>query len=248
MLASGEFGLVVVRVCETVSLTLFTCSLREVKAAEQRKLAREEARNVLEAFIYKVRDLVEQASFVGASLEHERKVIKEKTEEVNEWLWDEGESAATKELKSKKNDLECVDFWRQRWIESVWELTMILVFQETCQDYLYSCHRSRHPTWTHRQPSRDPHQLHRLPHFGRPQRFSRSRLAQVHQGRTEFVVKVGRRCQDLVVGSSKEARCLEGVGGSRAQGCGSREEDQGLGERSEEAGEEEGTEEEEGFE
>lgn len=82
--------------------------LREVKAAETRKLAREEARNVLEAFIYRARDLIEQPSFIESSLESERKTIKEKTETANEWLWDEADSAPTKDLKAKKADLECV--------------------------------------------------------------------------------------------------------------------------------------------
>nr|CRX79209.1 hypothetical protein ls5931a1_00047 [Leucosporidium scottii] len=81
-------------------------SLREAKAAETRKLQREEARNVLEAYIYKVRDLVEDVAFGESSQEHERKVIREKTEAANEWLWDEGESAATKELKAKKSEIE----------------------------------------------------------------------------------------------------------------------------------------------
>lgn len=84
--------------------------LREVKAVETRKLAREEARNVLEAYIYKVRDLVDQPSFKAASLESERKVIEEKNEAANEWLWDEADQAPTKDLKDKKSELEYVIF------------------------------------------------------------------------------------------------------------------------------------------
>ncbi|KAL8277095.1 hypothetical protein RQP46_010523 [Phenoliferia psychrophenolica] len=80
--------------------------LREMKAAETRKLAREEARNVLEAYIYKARDLVDQSSFVDASLDSERKAIRDKTEAANEWLWDEADNAPTKELKAKKSELE----------------------------------------------------------------------------------------------------------------------------------------------
>lgn len=61
---------------------------------------------MLEAYIYKVRDLVEDAAFGESSQEHERKTIREKVEAANEWLWDEGESAATKELKGKKGEIE----------------------------------------------------------------------------------------------------------------------------------------------
>ncbi|CEQ42690.1 SPOSA6832_04532, partial [Sporobolomyces salmonicolor] len=80
--------------------------LREAKAALQRKLAREEARNLLEAYVYRVRDLVDQEAFVASSVEHERKAIRELNEKTGDWLWDEGESAATKELKDKKKELE----------------------------------------------------------------------------------------------------------------------------------------------
>lgn len=84
----------------------FRLRLREVKAAETRKLAKEQARNELEAYIYKARDLVAEPSFVAASLETERKLIGEKTEGANEWLWDEADGASTKELKAKRTELE----------------------------------------------------------------------------------------------------------------------------------------------
>lgn len=80
--------------------------LRDIKAHETRKLAREEARNVLEAYIYKARDLVDASNFVEVSTESERKAIRAKTEETNEWMSDEGDDADIKELKSKKRDLE----------------------------------------------------------------------------------------------------------------------------------------------
>ncbi|KAI5474325.1 protein of heat shock protein Hsp70 family [Pseudohyphozyma bogoriensis] len=79
--------------------------LRDLKTAETRKLAREEARNVLEAYIYKVRDMVESPVFVDASLESERKIIKEKNDAAGDWLW-ESDEAETKEFKSRKSELE----------------------------------------------------------------------------------------------------------------------------------------------
>ncbi|KAM0786120.1 hypothetical protein ACM66B_006930 [Microbotryomycetes sp. NB124-2] len=80
--------------------------LREIKAAEVRKVQREEARNSLESYIYKVRDLVEDSTFGRVSLEHERRMIREKVEAANEWLWDEADKALTKELKSKRTEIE----------------------------------------------------------------------------------------------------------------------------------------------
>ncbi|GAA5862035.1 hypothetical protein JCM8547_001565 [Rhodosporidiobolus lusitaniae] len=85
--------------------------LREAKASLQRKLAREEARNVLEAYVYRVRDLLEggnleSEAFVAASIESERKAVRDLNEKTSEWLWDEGEEADTKVLKEKKKELE----------------------------------------------------------------------------------------------------------------------------------------------
>ncbi|GAA6060896.1 hypothetical protein JCM10212_000179 [Sporobolomyces blumeae] len=80
--------------------------LRDAKSSLQRKLAREEARNTLEAYIYRVRDLVEQSSFVSSSVDAERKAIRALNDKTSEWLWDEGESAKTNELKEKKRELE----------------------------------------------------------------------------------------------------------------------------------------------
>ncbi|GAA5827900.1 hypothetical protein JCM11251_007722 [Rhodosporidiobolus azoricus] len=85
--------------------------LRDAKASLQRKIAREEARNVLEAYVYRVRDLLdggnlESEASVAASIESERKAVKELMEKTSEWLWDEGEQAETKVLKEKKKELE----------------------------------------------------------------------------------------------------------------------------------------------
>ncbi|KAK4052307.1 lumenal Hsp70 protein [Microbotryomycetes sp. JL221] len=81
--------------------------LRDIKAAEVRKMQREEARNLLEAYVYKVRDLLDNDKvFEQVSLDHERKLIKEKVEAAMEWLWDEGDKAVTKELRTKRTDIE----------------------------------------------------------------------------------------------------------------------------------------------
>lgn len=80
--------------------------LRDGKAAEQKKLKREEARNGLEAYVYKARDLVGSKAVEGVSTEAERKMLKETSERVEGWLWEEGEEAETKELKAKKGEIE----------------------------------------------------------------------------------------------------------------------------------------------
>ena len=81
-------------------------SLKDIDQAEVRKLARAEARNGLEAYLYRLRDMLEASDFVGASRESERVAIRKKLDEANEWLWDAGETAPTKDLKSAKSELE----------------------------------------------------------------------------------------------------------------------------------------------
>ncbi|PRQ71057.1 hypothetical protein AAT19DRAFT_10597, partial [Rhodotorula toruloides] len=74
-----------------------------------------EARNALESYVYRVRDLLENnEAFVAASVESERErerekilAVREVQERTVEWLWDEGEGAETKVLKEKKRELEC---------------------------------------------------------------------------------------------------------------------------------------------
>ncbi|BGP11187.1 lumenal Hsp70 protein [Rhodotorula toruloides] len=81
--------------------------LRDAKTALTRKLAHEEARNALESYVYRVRDLLENnEAFVAASVESERRAVREVQERTAEWLWDEGEGAETKALKEKKRELE----------------------------------------------------------------------------------------------------------------------------------------------
>ncbi|UZJ55202.1 hypothetical protein CBS101457_004522 [Exobasidium rhododendri] len=71
------------------------------------RATREEARNVLEAYVYRVRDLVEEEWFKKASRDEERKSIESKTKELSSWLSSaEGDKAVTSTLKLRKGTLE----------------------------------------------------------------------------------------------------------------------------------------------
>lgn len=84
--------------------------LRDIDLAETRKRDREEARNGLEAYTYRLRDQLENSAFIEASTEAERVQIRKKLEEASEWMWDQGDTASTKELRSAKAELEYVTF------------------------------------------------------------------------------------------------------------------------------------------
>lgn len=73
----------------------------------RKKAAREEARNVLEAYIYRIRDTVDEEYFKKASKSTERDSIKKRIKELNDWLnAPEGDSAETAALKVKRVSLE----------------------------------------------------------------------------------------------------------------------------------------------
>lgn len=93
--------------------------LRELKAAETRKRNREEARNALEAYTYKLRDRLEQQVFQLHSTDEEINHIKTARDEVSDWLNDWAEQAPLKELKEKKRKLEQLESPIQKRISEI---------------------------------------------------------------------------------------------------------------------------------
>ena len=77
-----------------------------MEQAETRKRNREEARNSLEGYTYRLRDQLSEEGFIKASTEEERTSISSLLSVVSEWMWDSAEKAATKDFRSRKTDLE----------------------------------------------------------------------------------------------------------------------------------------------
>ena len=79
------------------------------EAAKNRK---EEARNTLESYMYRLRDLLDEENrdtpFRQCSQVPERSAITEKLEETFEWLHEKGDYAETSQFLSKRNALEYV--------------------------------------------------------------------------------------------------------------------------------------------
>lgn len=74
--------------------------------AATRKAAREEARNAIESYLYRVRDLVDDPTYSSVTKPAERTSIASKTEELSAWLSEDGETADTSTLKLKRASLE----------------------------------------------------------------------------------------------------------------------------------------------
>lgn len=87
--------------------------LRALDMKEASKVLREEAHNTLEAYLYKLRDLLEarpDSPFMKCSKPSERQAISHKLADTTTWLYEEGETADTSVLREKRGALECVHF------------------------------------------------------------------------------------------------------------------------------------------
>ncbi|KDN47167.1 actin-like ATPase domain-containing protein [Tilletiaria anomala UBC 951] len=72
----------------------------------ERRAQRDEARNLLEGYIYRVRDLLEDKSVLSASKKDEREKIKQRVDDISIYLASEGDKAEISVLKLKRADLE----------------------------------------------------------------------------------------------------------------------------------------------
>ncbi|KFY38070.1 hypothetical protein V494_04524 [Pseudogymnoascus sp. VKM F-4513 (FW-928)] len=68
----------------------------------------EEALNQLEGYTYRVRDLLTDDSFIGASTEAERKPLAELAESIGDWLYEEGTSATREVLRAKLGEMKAI--------------------------------------------------------------------------------------------------------------------------------------------
>ena len=83
--------------------------LRAIDLAEAAIRRKEEARNALEAYLYRVRDLLEEEGdtpFRKCSREEERKELGKKLEDAFNWLHEDGDHASTADYIKHRADLE----------------------------------------------------------------------------------------------------------------------------------------------
>ncbi|KAH6971717.1 Hsp70 protein-domain-containing protein [Ilyonectria sp. MPI-CAGE-AT-0026] len=80
--------------------------LKAFAASDKARLQREEALNKLEGYTYKVRDLLEDESFIAASTEKERTKLATLSSEISEWLYEDGADATKDQLKAKLKVLQ----------------------------------------------------------------------------------------------------------------------------------------------
>ncbi|KAI3608795.1 hsp70 family chaperone lhs1 [Moniliophthora roreri] len=87
--------------------------LRAIDADEAAKNRKEEARNTLESYLYRLRDLLDEENkdtpFKQCSQPSERAKLTEKMEETFSWLHDKGDIAETSQLLDKRIALESLE-------------------------------------------------------------------------------------------------------------------------------------------
>ncbi|WVQ70033.1 uncharacterized protein L199_008257 [Kwoniella botswanensis] len=87
--------------------------LQSIAAYESAKFAREEARNLLEGYLYRLSGLLSPDSDIKALHEYatqaERDKIRDLVDKTMEWLGDHAETADEKTLKGKRSDLESLE-------------------------------------------------------------------------------------------------------------------------------------------
>ena len=87
--------------------------LREIDNIEGSKRRTEEARNNLESYLYKLRDLLgdgAETPFMKCSQPGERTAIQKKLEETLAWMHDDADNADMAQFLEKLSGLECVSF------------------------------------------------------------------------------------------------------------------------------------------
>ncbi|KND94346.1 Hypoxia up-regulated protein 1 [Tolypocladium ophioglossoides CBS 100239] len=87
-------------------LTKVKDRLKAFAASDKARFQREEALNQLEAFTYKVRDLLEGETFISRSTEKEQTELAEKASEISDWLYEDGAEATKEEFNAKLQVLQ----------------------------------------------------------------------------------------------------------------------------------------------
>lgn len=89
---------------------MLTTRLGAIATYEKAKAAREEARNVLEGYLYRLQGLLDDGSENRAlhdfATEAERKALRRLLDDTFAWLSDNAETAEEKVLRARRGDLE----------------------------------------------------------------------------------------------------------------------------------------------
>ena len=87
------------------SLTRIKDRLTAFDASDRSRMLREEALNSLEAYTYKIRDILEDQSFMDVSIPAQRDEIEQKSNDASTWIYGDGADANQATLKARLDEL-----------------------------------------------------------------------------------------------------------------------------------------------
>ena len=80
--------------------------IKAFEASDKARRQREDTLNQLEAYTYKVRELLEKEAFITASTAEERATLETKNNDASDWLYGDGADASREELKKRHKELQ----------------------------------------------------------------------------------------------------------------------------------------------
>ncbi|KAL1839312.1 hypothetical protein VTJ49DRAFT_1640 [Mycothermus thermophilus] len=87
-------------------VTILKDRLKAFDASDRARVQREEALNQLEAYTYKVRDLLEREDFVAHSTDAERSSLETKNNDASDWLYGDGAEATKEDFRARLKELQ----------------------------------------------------------------------------------------------------------------------------------------------
>ncbi|KAI9492706.1 heat shock protein 70 family [Zychaea mexicana] len=97
--------------------------IEKLDALDDKRRLREESRNNLESFVYRVQDFLYDDTVGIVSTEEQQEHLREQLSETSDWLYDEGETADTKEYIDRLRKLQSLErpvtFRRQEYLQRV---------------------------------------------------------------------------------------------------------------------------------
>ncbi|ORY86091.1 Hsp70 protein-domain-containing protein [Protomyces lactucae-debilis] len=90
------------------ALQLSLAKIGKLDSLDSDRVARESARNSLEAHVYRVRDLLDSESFLTSSTPDEQSNLQKLAAEANEWMYGDGENASLEDLDKKRYGLSSI--------------------------------------------------------------------------------------------------------------------------------------------
>lgn len=83
--------------------------IQELDRLDEKRRLREESRNNLESFVYRVQEYLYDDDILAVSTEEQQDELRKRLSETSDWLYDEGENADTPEYLERLRSLQYVE-------------------------------------------------------------------------------------------------------------------------------------------